>query len=250
MQNRDSAFLFPPRRAFTLIELLIVVAIIAILAAIAVPNFLEAQVRSKVSRVKNDMRTLTTAVEAYYVDYNSYTNDSDGQFVTGYNGFTRLTTPVAYITSLAKDPFQDKIDPNRESVGDLKPSPFYQMGSGSDQNGWNGYYSSLPTKPTKLLSDGTFGGPKVNCYLIVSQGPDYMDNTGSLHYFPWGSGGATTYAVTTKKGVTSDNTATLLTYDSTNGTRSAGDIYRFGGQSGVGLYSVNGLLMGNPNVAN
>ena len=55
---------------FTLIELLIVVAIIAILAAIAVPNFLEAQTRSKVSRVKADMRTLATALEAYTVDFN------------------------------------------------------------------------------------------------------------------------------------------------------------------------------------
>ncbi len=57
-------------RGFTLIELLIVVAIIAILAAIAVPNFLEAQVRSKVSRVKADMRTLATAIETYTVDNN------------------------------------------------------------------------------------------------------------------------------------------------------------------------------------
>jgi prepilin-type N-terminal cleavage/methylation domain-containing protein len=59
-------------RGFTLIELLIVVAIIAILAAIAVPNFLEAQVRAKVSRARTDMRSLAMAVEAYYVDNNIY----------------------------------------------------------------------------------------------------------------------------------------------------------------------------------
>ena len=58
--------------AFTLIELLIVVAIIAILAAIAVPNFLEAQVRSKVSKSRNDMRALATALETYKIDTNRY----------------------------------------------------------------------------------------------------------------------------------------------------------------------------------
>src|SRR6478609_11262839 len=57
---------------FTLIELLIVVAIIAILAAIAVPNFLEAQTRAKISRAKADMRTTVTALESYVVDWNNY----------------------------------------------------------------------------------------------------------------------------------------------------------------------------------
>src|SRR5688572_5101335 len=90
-------------KAFTLIELLIVVAIIAILAAIAVPNFLEAQVRAKVSRIKNDMRTTSTALESFAVDNNSYPEEKN----VAAGGYTStislpaLTTPVAYITSLA-----------------------------------------------------------------------------------------------------------------------------------------------------
>ena len=61
-----------PRRAFTLIELLIVTAILGVLSAIAVPNFLEAQVRSKVSRCKTDMGSIATAIESYKVDTNHY----------------------------------------------------------------------------------------------------------------------------------------------------------------------------------
>ncbi|MCC5874875.1 MAG: prepilin-type N-terminal cleavage/methylation domain-containing protein [Candidatus Sumerlaeia bacterium] len=59
-------------RAFTLLELLFVVATIAILAAIAVPNFLEAQVRSKVSRSLNDMAVIDGALRAYEADYRVY----------------------------------------------------------------------------------------------------------------------------------------------------------------------------------
>ena len=90
------------RGAFTLIELLIVVAIIAILAAIAVPNFLEAQVRAKVSRVKADLRTIATGLESYAVDYNRYP-PNDG----AYNVVSiQLSTPIAYISeSYLVDPF-------------------------------------------------------------------------------------------------------------------------------------------------
>jgi len=56
----------------TLIELLIVVAIIAILAAIAVPNFLEAQIRAKTSRSLGDLATTAAALEHYYCDYTAY----------------------------------------------------------------------------------------------------------------------------------------------------------------------------------
>jgi len=89
-------------RAFTLIELLIVVAIIAILAMIAIPNFLEAQVRAKVSRVRADLRTVATAIESYTSDWNEPPMN-DGF----YNVLPlELTTPVSYITNANLiDPF-------------------------------------------------------------------------------------------------------------------------------------------------
>lgn len=91
------------KRAFTLIELLIVVAIIAILAAIAVPNFLEAQTRAKVSRVKNDERALATALESYHIDNNEYAPNMPNSFAEGL-GF--LSSPISYITeAIYEDPF-------------------------------------------------------------------------------------------------------------------------------------------------
>jgi type II secretory pathway pseudopilin PulG len=57
---------------FTLIKSLIAVAVIAILAAIALPNLLEAQTGSKVSRVKSELRTIAGALEAYHAGCGHY----------------------------------------------------------------------------------------------------------------------------------------------------------------------------------
>ena len=104
---------FPTQRdgravaGFTLIELLVVVAIISILAAIALPNFLEAEIRAKVSRVKSDLRTIATGLEMYAVDNNSY---PPVPVLIGprYRTLCPLTTPIAYLSSIPRDPFNSR----------------------------------------------------------------------------------------------------------------------------------------------
>ena len=66
------------QRGFTLIELMIVVAIIALLAAIAVPGFLRARKRSQASRILNDLRMIDSAVDQYAIETNRKTGDSVG----------------------------------------------------------------------------------------------------------------------------------------------------------------------------
>jgi len=58
------------QRGFTLVEIMIVVAIIALLASIAVPNFLRARKRSQASRILEDLRVLDGATDQYAIDNN------------------------------------------------------------------------------------------------------------------------------------------------------------------------------------
>ena len=58
------------RGGFTLVEIMIVVAIIALLAAIAVPGFLRARKRSQASKVLNDLRMIDSAVDQYAIENN------------------------------------------------------------------------------------------------------------------------------------------------------------------------------------
>ena len=62
------------RGGFTLVEIMIVVAIIALLAAIAVPGFLRARKRSQASRIINDLRLIDSAVDQYAIENNKSTN--------------------------------------------------------------------------------------------------------------------------------------------------------------------------------
>lgn len=62
-------------KGFTLIELMIVVAIIGVLAAIAIPNFLNYQCKAKQSEAKSNLGNIRTSQEAYFAEYDTYAAD-------------------------------------------------------------------------------------------------------------------------------------------------------------------------------
>lgn len=64
-----------PRNGFTIIELLIVIVVIAILAALAIPQFANTKERTYIASMRNDLRNLETAQEAYYADFQGYTGN-------------------------------------------------------------------------------------------------------------------------------------------------------------------------------
>ena len=199
------------RHAFTLIELLIVVAIIAILAAIAVPNFLEAQMRSKVSRAKADMRSLATAVEAYSVDHNTYpTYSNPEEELIG--GLTSLTSPLAYISAIPRDALGPSYYPSASNPRSKFRPSFYELGSGK----------------ANVRSAGQGGQWYPNdTWMLESDGPNKRDDTSAwlgpnlnTSAFPWVALTGTDFEM---------ELVSALKYDPTNGTISGGEVYRTGG---------------------
>ncbi len=197
-------------RAFTLIELLIVVAIIAILAAIAVPNFLEAQTRAKVSRNKADMRTVATGLEAYAVDHNGYPYPANPfgvpETVPGTTLWFEakvprsLTTPVAYLTARFPDPYhpQQAVGAAEDPVYHLLTRTYARLLDPSRETDFELYLDAVQTRPASVK------------YVLLGHGPDIDHDSPDIL----------------------DNPAGPARYDPTNGTVSNGDILYFGPGTG------------------
>ncbi|MFB3788656.1 MAG: prepilin-type N-terminal cleavage/methylation domain-containing protein [bacterium] len=181
-----------PAASFTLIELLIVVAIIGILAAIAVPNFLNAQIRATVARAFADLKALNTALMAYYVDHNAYPPDYDSNQVPGVSipgpgneimTYAELTTPIGYMSSIPMDPFF--LGPAGR-LRHIKVLPLYQYAG-----------------PPWSLQNAAWR-PSNTTFTITSLGPDKLDQEGWSY---------------------PHDQAWRVAYTATNGLLSKGDLY-------------------------
>ena len=131
-------------RGFTLIELLIVVAIIGIIVAISVINMINAIQRGKQKRSMADIKSVSTALEAYMTDYNSYPAAAGFALPTG------LSLPTATLGMVA---------------GVLSPT-YIRVTPLAD--GWNSWYLY---GPSAVHGD----------YLVRSSGADGVPQTSPLY---------------------------------------------------------------------
>ncbi len=198
------------------------------------PNFLEAQTRSKVARTKADMRSTTTAMESYAVDHNHYPRgnfyqlayplpleDGSATVAWGDHGLLLLTSPIAYITKLFKDPFTAKAlwstsgspdNPMTISQEELRIQRFYGYTARDDEG----------TVGTKGAPDNDSDSEFTAWWILQATGPDRLRcSIGGM--------------------ITAGDKDKFMTriYDPTNGTVSWGSIYRSGGSPvGPGCWAI------------
>lgn len=218
-------------RAVTLLELLIVAGILAILAAVAVPNLLEAQTRSKVSKAKAHLRVLVDALDVYRIDWNSY--PATGSVLPGDPlglladvQLARLTTPIHYLTASAfRDPFGQVRSQVLTGVGATQSTLL-----GASQSRQEFPVPDLPNRNRSLIyfHYPTFSRITGNALVradgvaAISLGPDALDSFGAFRPFPAEALPPLARAVGLNSPLDTD-------YDPTNGTVSNGDISGFTG---------------------
>ena len=124
------------RGGFTLVEIMIVVAIIALLAAIAVPNFLRARKRSQATRILEDLRLLDSASDQYAIETNK-TSGINPAFADLKN---YLKTGTTLYTS-GSDLFGDTYGPfTVDSIPKVPTSAFNALSDVADATFWSPYH--------------------------------------------------------------------------------------------------------------
>ena len=211
----------PSLSGLTLIELMIVVAILAVLTAIGWPNFVQARTRTKVSVTKNNLRLLDHALGAYRTDHGFFppgrpTPGVDPFGVFSVYALSGLTTPIAYVSGEAL----------RNSFGNLRvPEPKVSAPTLAGDS-----YRPLPSPQPSLLYFHYLkfaalrrnAALAANAFAVISSGPDREDSLSVFYPFP-----AQLPSEASRFGVSSIHDTI---YDPTNGSISGGDISRWGGE--------------------
>jgi prepilin-type N-terminal cleavage/methylation domain-containing protein len=120
------------RHGFTLVEIMIVVAIIALLASIAVPGFLRARKRSQASRIINDLRLIDSAIDMYAIENNKSTGNTVR--VTDWTKYLKVNSTL-YLTGkdLLGNAYGDQVvdtipkinTTSYNALSDVAPSTFW-----------------------------------------------------------------------------------------------------------------------------
>jgi type II secretory pathway pseudopilin PulG len=189
--------------------------IILILISIALPNFLEAQIRAKVARVSADMRTIAIALESYLIDWRTYPPKHDPTVTEiGEKGLFQLTTPLTYLKELPND-------------------AFIQSGAGLDRDEEGFEFNSTGQPISQAHRLPPIGN--VTAFLLHSHGPNGDDDCDGNNSWPFcdrnnpcdpthhsgGQGGC-------------------MTYSPTNGSKSGGELIEMGGQWRSGSWYLDG----------
>jgi len=128
------------RGGFTLVEIMIVVAIIALLAAIAVPNFLRARKRSQATRCLEDLRIIDSAIDQYAIENNKTTGNS----VAWTDVQSYLKTGSVLYNSGGMDIFGDAYGVNStfsvDSIPKLSATTFGYLSDVAPPSFWSPYY--------------------------------------------------------------------------------------------------------------